>query len=512
MVTVQELPNCTGSYPRGLLLSIRRSLWYKMGAMIQPLAKLAAVPLYVELADSLQQLVEQGTLRPGHRVPSVRRMALQRDVSISTVLQAYTMLENRGFLEARPQSGYYVRPRLPLDTPEPRMARPMAKPSYVGVSDFTAEVLATCVDPSYISLGAACPAPSLFPTKKLARVMGSVARNDPSLIGRYTMNWAYEPLTREIARRYLQAGAALAHDELVITVGCTEAVNLALRAVTKPGDTVAVETPAYFGILQLIQSLNLRVLEIPTDSREGLCLDAFRDAIRQNDVKALFVMPSFQNPLGACMPDSKKEKLYELLSEFDIPAIEDDIYGDIHFSERRPKPLKAWDRDGRVLLCSSFSKTLAPGLRVGWIAPGRYMERVKRLKFTNTLGTPVVLQKTVSDFLRDGGYDHHLRSIRRAYQNQMHLVSQAILRHFPVGTRLSRPQGGFVLWIELPSRVDTLKLYTEALRHRINTAPGPLFSVKERYRNCLRLNCGLPWSDTVARALETVGSLARQQI
>lgn len=480
--------------------------------MIQPLAKPTSVPLYVELADSLQQLVEQGTLRPGHRVPSVRRMALQRDVSISTVLQAYTMLENRGFLEARPQSGYYVKPRLTLNALEPRMARPMAKPSYVGVNDLTAEVLAHAVDPAYVPLGAACPSAALFPTKKLARVMGSAARNDPSLMGRYAMNWAYEPLTREIARRYLQAGAALAHDELVITVGCTEALNLALRAVTKPGDTVAVETPAYFGILQMIQSLNLRVLEIPTDSREGLCLDALREAIQQNEVKALFVMPSYQNPLGSCMPDAKKEKLYDLLTEFDIPAIEDDIYGDIHFSERRPKPLKAWDTDGRVLLCSSFSKTLAPSLRVGWIAPGRYMERVRRLKFTNTLGTPVILQKTISDFLRDGGYDHHLRSIRRAYQNQLHLFSQAILRHFPAGTRLSRPQGGFVLWLELPAGIDTLTLYTEALKQQINTAPGALFSVKDRYRNCLRMNCGIPWSDVIAHAVETIGALAKQQL
>jgi DNA-binding transcriptional MocR family regulator len=282
--------------------------------------------------------------------------------------------------------------------------------------------------------------------------------------------------------------------------------------VTKPGDTVAVETPAYFGILQMIQSLNLRVLEIPTDSREGLCLDAFREAIQQNDVKALFIMPSFLNPLGSCMPDAKKEKLHELLVEFDIPAIEDDIYGDIHFSERRPKPLKAWDRDGRVLLCSSFSKSLAPSFRVGWIAPGRYMERVRRLKFTNTLGTPVVLQKAISDFLRDGGYDHHLRSIRRAYQNQLHLFSQAVLRHFPAGTRLSRPQGGFVLWLELPARVDTLKLYNDALKHQINTAPGQLFSVRDRYQNCLRFNCGIPWTDTIAEAVQTLGTLAKQQL
>jgi len=480
--------------------------------MIQTLVAPKPTPLYAGLADSLQQLIEQGTLRPGHRVPSVRRMSLQRDVSISTVLQAYTLLESRGFLEARPQSGYYVRPRLPSHTPEPRMARPMARPSYVGVNDLTAEVLMHAADPSYLPLGAACPDHTLFPTKKLARILGAVGRNDPALLGRYSMSLAYDPLSREIARRYLLAGAPLTHDELVITVGCCEAINLSLRAVTRPGDTVAIETPAYFGFLETIQSLGLRTLEVPTEPRTGIDLAALRDALAQNDVKAVIVMPSFQNPLGSCMPDDKKERLYRLLADFDVPAIEDDIYGDLHFGERRPKPLKAWDTDGRVLLCGSFGKTLAPSLRVGWCAPGRYLERVRRLKFTNTLGTPVVLQKTISDFLRTGGYDHHLRSIRRAYQNQLHLFSQAILRHFPEGTRLSRPQGGFILWAELPAGVDTLQLYRDALRHHINTAPGALFSVKDRYRNCLRMNCAMPWTAEVDAALKTVGDLAKEQL
>ncbi len=480
--------------------------------MIQTVSTPAPAPLYVELARSLELLIEQGTLRPGHRLPSVRRMSLQRDVSISTVLQAYSLLENRGWIEARPQSGYYVRPRLPLDLPEPRMARPMAKASYVGVNDLTAEVLSLAVDPRYVPFGAACPDPSLFPTKKLARILAAVGRNDPALLGRYAMHWAFDPLAREMARRYLQAGCPLAHDELVITCGCTEALNLALRAVTKPGDTVAIETPAYFGFLETIQSLGLKALEVPTDPRTGICLDATRDALTHNAVKALIVMPSYSNPLGSCMPDEKKAGFYRLLQEFDVPAIEDDVYGDLHFGERRPKPLKAWDTDGRVILCSSFGKTLAPSLRVGWTAPGRYLDRVRRLKFTNTLGTPVVLQKTVSDFLRNGGYDHHLRSIRRAYHHQLHLFSQAILRHFPEGTRLSRPEGGFVLWIELPPGVDTLRLHRDALKHHINTAPGALFSVKERYRNCLRMNCGMPWTAEIEAALRTLGELARRQL
>jgi DNA-binding transcriptional MocR family regulator len=212
------------------------------------------------------------------------------------------------------------------------------------------------------------------------------------------------------------------------------------------------------------------------------------------------------------MPDDKKQRLYDLLCEYDLPAIEDDVYADTHSGDFRPKPLKAWDRDGRVMLCSSFGKTLAPAFRIGWTAPGRYLERVRRLKFTNTMGTPVVLQKTLAEFLRDGGYDHHLRTLRRAYHQQLHQFAQAMQRYFPEGTRYSRPQGGNVIWVEFPAKVDTLKLHHEALKHRINTAPGALFSVKDRYRNCLRMSCGLPWSDEVEAALAKLGELIKKQL
>ena len=471
-----------------------------------------ARPLYAELADSLQNLIEQGTLRPGHRVPSVRIMSRQRSVSIATVLQAYTVLENRGYLEARPQSGYYVRPRPPSLAPEPRMAKPMARPAYVDVNDLTAEVMDYSLRADYVPFGSACAHHSLFPTKKLARMLGSVARRDPTVIGRSGMNWGYEPLTREIARRYLQAGVPMSHDELVITSGCTEAINLCLRAVTKPGDTIAIETPAYFGFLEIIQALNLRALEIPTSSREGICLDALRDAIKQCDVKAVMVMSSFHNPLGSLMPDDKKRRLYDLLAEHDLPLIEDDCYGDTHFGDVRPKPIKAWDRDGRVMLCSSFGKTLASGFHVGWTTPGRYMERIRRLKFTNTMGTPIILQKALAEFLRDGGYDHHLRSLRRAYHQHLHAFLQGMQRHFPEGTRYSRPQGGNFIWVEFPPKVDTLRLRRDALAHKINIAPGSLFTVKDRYKNCLRMSCSLPWSDEMDAALRKLGELVQHQL
>jgi DNA-binding transcriptional MocR family regulator len=326
------------------------------------------------------------------------------------------------------------------------------------------------------------------------------------------MNWSYPPLAREVARRYLQTDTLLPHDELVITIGCTEALNLSLRAITKPGDTIAIESPAYFGVLQIISALGLKVLEIPTDPRDGINLPELRHALETCPISALVVTPAFQNPLGSCMPDSRKADLYALLREFDIPAIEDDVYGDLHWVERRTKPLKAWDTDGRILLCGSFGKTLAPALRIGWCAPGRYLERVRRLKLTHTLGTPIVLQKTLSDFLRHGGYDHHLRSIRRAFREQVQRFSAAIVQAFPLGTRISRPHGGFVLWVELPDEIDSAQLYHAALRHQITIAPGLLFTARDHYRQSLRLNCGLPWDQRVAEALTTLGRLAAGQI
>jgi len=322
---------------------------------------LTGTTLYATLADSLQALIGTGTLRPGHRVPSVRRMALQRDVSISTVLQAYTLLESRGFLEARPQSGYYVRPRLPSQAPEPRMARPMAAPRFVGVNDLTAAVFTYAADPNFIPFGAACPHHSLFPNKNspASSAPSAATTRHSSAATRCTRPTSL--LAREISRRYLQAGMPLAHDELVVTVGCAEALNLCLRAVTKPGAHG--------------RRRNALLLRHPRDHPEprppcprnphqppatASASTLLREALVQHDVKALFVIPSFQNPLGTSMPDAKKEKLYQLLVEFDLPAIEDDIYGDLHFDERRPSPSRLSDTDGRILLCSSFGKTLAP--------------------------------------------------------------------------------------------------------------------------------------------------------
>jgi len=294
----------------------------------------------------------------------------------------------------------------------------------------------------------------------------------------------------------------------VVTFGCSEALNLCLRAVTKPGDTVAVESPVYFGFLQILESLDLRALEIPTHPREGIGVDALESALKKHRVAAVFLSANFQNPLGCCMRDRNKKAIVEMLSEMDIPLLEDDIYGDLYFEGERPRSLKSFDRGGNVLLCSSFSKTISPGFRIGWTVPGRHIERVRSLKLSSTISTSTLPQMAIAALLANGGYDHYLRSARKAYASQVLKVTDAVRRYFPENTSVTRPMGGTVLWVEFPPSVDAILLYRKALEKNISIVPGPLFSPKRQYRNCIRLNCGYPWSERIEEAMIALGQMA----
>lgn len=467
--------------------------------------------LYEEVADKITKLIDEGTLRPGDRIPSVRKLSNQQGVSISTVLQTYYLLEDRGIVEARPQSGFYVRLRSRDFPPEPKISNPPLSASRVGVCDLVHKVYEAARDSSVVPLGAACACPDIYPTKKLNRVLSSVARSLGSLANKVDIPPGIEELRRQIARRSLDWGCSLSSDDIVTTSGCTEALNLCLRVVAKPGDTIAVESPTFYGILQIIESLGMRALEIPTHCRDGISLEALKHALKRNKVKACLVISNSQNPLGSSMPEGNKKDLVEMLADQEIPLIEDDIYGDIYFGRARPKVAKAFDRKGLVLLCSSFSKTLAPGYQVGWTAPGRFKTQVERLKFSNTSGTPTLLQHVIAEFLRSGGYDYYLRKIRRTYATQVQLMIQAIRTYFPKETRVTRPMGGYVLWVEFPKWVDSIELHKKALEEKISIAPGPLFSPRKRYQNFIRLNCGYPWSESLDRALVTLGRLTENQ-
>jgi DNA-binding transcriptional MocR family regulator len=433
------------------------------------------------------------------------------DVSISTVLQAYMNLEDRNWIEAKPQSGFYVRPGRNFP-PEPKASAPSPLVTRVGVSELVAQVFQSAHDPQVIQLALSTPSPDHLPVKRLNRLMAAATARSGARALSYDFPPGYGPLRHEIAKRSIEAGCRLSENEIVTTHGTMEALNLCLRAVAKAGDIIAIESPAFYGTLQIIESLGMKALEIPTDPRDGIVLDALTSAIRRQKVKACLFVTNFSNPLGSCMPDTDKKALVELLARREIPLIEDDIYGDLHFGAVRPKTAKAYDKEGLVLLCSSFSKTLAPGYRVGWAAPGRFRSQVESLKFTSSMATVTAPQMAIADFLQSGGYDRYLRKLRRVLSTQVQQMSDAVGRYFPAGTKATRPQGGYVLWVELPRSVDSLELHRRALEQKVSIAPGPIFSAKQKYKNFIRLSCGLPWSEKVDRAVQTLADLARKTV
>lgn len=467
--------------------------------------------LYEKVADHIVKLIDQGTLHAGERLPSIRKLSSQMEVSISTVLQAYMILEDRDWIEAKPQSGFYVRPTRNL-APEPKPSSPSPIVTRVGVSELVAQVFQSAHDPQVIQLALSTPSPDHLPVKRLNRLMAAATARSGARALSYDFPPGYRPLRHEIAKRSINAGCRLSENEIVTTHGTMEALNLCLRAVAKAGDIVAIESPAFYGTLQVIESLGMKALEIATDPRDGIILDALAAAIRRQKVKACLFVTNFSNPLGSCMPDANKKELVELLARREIPLIEDDIYGDLYFGATRPRTAKAYDKQGLVLLCSSFSKTLAPGYRVGWTAPGRFRPQVESLKFTSSMATVTAPQMAIADFLQCGGYDRYLRKIRRTLMTQVQQMSNAVSRYFPAGTKVTRPQGGYVLWVELPRVVDSLELHRRALAQKISIAPGPIFSAKQKYKNFVRLSCGLPWSEKVESAVRTLGDLARRSV
>src|SRR5262245_11650490 len=463
--------------------------------------------LYKQVALRISELIEHGTLRPGERVPSVRRCSEQQNVSIATVMQAYRLLESRGIIEARPQSGYYVRCQRWSAPPELEMSRPAPRAIRLRGSDLIMSVVKAGRNPELIRLGATLPSPQLFPMKALNRTLASVGRRSPVAATSYDPPPGNRALRVQVARRAMEAGCTLAPDDVITTFGATEAINLCLRAVARPGDVIAIESPTFFGILQIIESLGMRVCEVPTFPRHGVCLDELEERLKRCRIKACVFTLNYSNPLGSCMPDEKKARLVKLLAKYRVPLIEDDIYGNLAFDGPRPRVAKAFDQEGWVMLCDSFTKTLSPGSRVGWVAPGRFRERVEFLKFVNTSATASLPQMAIAEFLQNGGFDHHLRKMRRFYATQLQRMSEAVNRYFPPGTGMTRPTGGMCLWVELGSQADSMKLYEQAMAAKISIAPGQIFSAGHKFRNFIRLNCGNPWSEDIENAMRTLGCL-----
>ncbi|WP_321877291.1 aminotransferase-like domain-containing protein [Paraburkholderia bannensis] len=467
--------------------------------------------LYEKLADDIETLIRKGVFRPGDRVPSVRQASQQHRISITTVIRAYLLLESRGVLESRPQSGYFVSQRAAesgTHADDLRATRPVATSAEVDVSRLVLSTLRSIGVDDAVPLGSPYPDPQLFPYEKLNRYSAAVGRKRSSWGVTNALPPGSPELMRQIARRYLENGMAVDPSEIIITVGATEAINLCLQAVAKPGDVIAVESPTFYAMLHAIERSGMKAIEVATHPEYGIEVDALAKIIESQPIAACMVMPNFQNPLGFLMPDERKRELVELLAKANIPAIENGVYNELYFGESHPTTLKSYDKSGMVLHCGSFSKSLTAAYRIGWAMPGRYRDQVEKLKFLNTLTTAVVPQLAIAEYLERDGYEHHLRRIRKSYAQQANLMKAMVTRFFPAGTRMSSPAGGYVLWIELPAKVDSMKLYELALARGITIGPGSMFSVSDSYRNFIRLNYSTPWSPEIEQAIITVGKLA----
>jgi len=463
--------------------------------------------LYEQVADEITHQINQGIYKTGDRLPGIRQLSQRFKVSVSTIVQAHQLLEDQGAVEARPRSGFYVSGTL-LNKPNiPTMSTPSSKPQLVTGQALVLNLVKATNRPDILQLGAAVPHHDFLPVKAMQRSISRVARTKSEQSAGYEFPPGNPGLRQQIAKRMFMAGHQCSADDIIITNGCQESLTLSLQVVARPGDIIAIESPAFYGLLQVIDALGMKALEIPTDPEHGLSLSALQLALEQWPIKAVAVVPNFSNPLGCCMSDARKKLLVGMLEKYQTSLIEDDVYGELSFDQSRPSSLKHYDKSDSVISCSSFSKSLLPGLRIGWVIPGKHFNQIEYQKYVTNLASPTLSQLAIADFLEHGGYDRYLRHVRDEYKKQVARFIQSIGKYFPVGTKVTQPKGGFVIWIELPNNIDSMKLHEMALNENISIAPGPMFSATQKYKNFIRISCAQPWNDKLEQGLITLGRL-----
>ncbi|EKN4704684.1 PLP-dependent aminotransferase family protein [Yersinia ruckeri] len=464
---------------------------------------------YEQLASQIRSQIQSKVWQAGDKLPSLRESCKQSGLSLMTVVQSYQLLESQGWIVARPQSGYYVASRR-TQLPQPQRGTQLHLSEQVDINAFIFEVLQAGKDPSIVPFGSAFPDPSLLLQPRLSKALASVARKISPQSSVTNLPPGNESLRRNIAQRYAASGMNVSPEEIVITAGAMESLSLSLQAVTDPGDWVVIESPAFYGALQAIERLRLKAIAITTHPQLGIDLDALEQVIGQYPIKACWLMTHFQNPLGSTMPWSHKQRLVNLLQQNNISLIEDDVYGELYFGAQRPLPAKALDQHRQILHCSSFSKCLAPGFRVGWVAAGIHAQRIQHLQLMSTVSASVPTQLALADYLTQGGYDTHLRRLRRVMEQRLNSMHQAVVDAFPRNVKISHPGGGYFLWLEMEPPFNTNELYLRALEQGISIAPGRMFTTGNQFDHCFRLNASFPWSGHSEQAIKTLGQLVYQ--
>lgn len=467
---------------------------------------------YRRVEQAITERIESGELHPGSKLPSLRQISSSLRVSISTVTHAYEEMECKGIIESRPRSGYYVRGEF-RRIPTPSISVPATiEPSLVNKGTLIRTSLETVGNDDLLPLGVVCPGRELLPYKRLARIMNGVIRDYSDKMLDYQPIAGNLELRRQIAFRSIDCRSDISPDEIIITTGAMEALYIALRTLTRTGDMVLIQSPTYYCFLQLLETLGLRAVDIPACPEKGISPKDISHAIETFDIKACILSPNFNNPDGSLMPDENKQEIVSMLAKKEIPLVEDDVYGEIFFGSHRPRTFKSWDKTGGVILCSSFSKTIAPGYRIGWLSPGKFMDKAMDIKATTNVACVSPTQMTIAQYLREAHYDRHLRKLRKALKEQMELMRAAIGRNFPAGTKVSNPQGGSVLWVELPEGCDGVDIFFKAREKGIGIVPGTIFSPRDDYSRFIRISTGALWSEKIKAGIKTLGQLAAGKV
>ncbi|MFZ6657326.1 PLP-dependent aminotransferase family protein [Undibacterium sp. TJN19] len=474
---------------------------------------------YRQLADLLSKEIRAGRYQVGERLPSVRSYAETHHFSVSTVIRCYRYMESQGLVEARNKSGMFVADWKIQNASADKTTQGKKQPAppsveydkLISLQHRMTELYSLTAQPLHLGLHLASAAPQWYPCEALSKIAQRQLRQQPWQIGDYPTGTGLPALKTGLISWLATCGIDLEPADLLITNGSTEALNVALRAVAQPGDAIIVESPVYFGLLQMIENLGLKAIEIPCVPGAGISLEALEYALEhQTSVRAVVAMPNFQNPLGCAMPEKNKKRLLRLVEQYDLALIEDDVFGDLSHQQERPLAIKAWDKSGRVIYCGSCSKSLAPAFRIGWIAGGRYQSRINSLKLSSSLITPLFEQAVLAEYMQSGALPSHLRKLRERLVANIPLAIAAIQRYFPAGTQVVSPAGGWWLWLELPEHIDSLALLRQAVGKGIAFTPGTLFSSSSKFSHFLRMNIGRPWGREMEQGIKTLGKLAAE--
>lgn len=474
------------------------------------LDKSSSAYLYQQVIDFIEHQQKIGALHPGDKLPSLRKLSRQFDISVPTVKQAYIELERQGQVCAKPQSGYYLQ-AVQARTLKPRPAKwAQCDPVEVQSRSMIEQVHAAVHLPDTVALGISNPIQAHPPDKALARLMRSVLSKVSEKAVSYGPVTGDAKLRMQLAFRYQDQGVEVNPDDIVITNGAQEALSIALQCVAKRGDIIAIESPCFFGIIELIETLGMRALEVYTCTEDGVCVEDLTEAINQYEITACLFSTAINNPLGSMKTDEQRQVMVSLLEQHDIPLIEDEVYSEIYFSDIKPKPAQLYSEKGLVMTCSSFSKTAAPGYRIGWLLPGKFEEQAKRIKRAQSASTPMLQQWTLNEYLLSGDYDRHLCVLRKTLAYNCERMRALIAEYFPPEVCISKPLGGSVLWLRCQSHVKTGEFFQQALAQGVSFAPGAIFSPSGKYQNYMRVSYGVQWGEDVETAIKVLGQLVYQ--